>query len=353
MNKSALITGITGQDGSYLAEFLLAKGYRVCGLVRRLSTPNTERIAQILDKIDLIPGDMLDQPSLMHAIKIAAPDEVYNLAAQSHVGVSFTQPTATAQYTGVGCLRLLEAIRHSERVIRFYQAGSSEMFGDTMGITPQTEQTSFHPRSPYGCAKLYAHWTTANYRASYGMFACNGILFNHESPRRGSDFVTRKISQAVANIATGGYEALSLGNLNACRDWGFAGDYVQAMWLMLQQETPQDYVIATGETHSVREFVDAAFRHIGVTDWHKYVQIDPNLYRPLDIDVLTGDASKALKQLKWAPTVTFEQLVSMMVDADIDQLLSSERQNSETQSLAYPFVGGDHLGGVVGLEEVR
>ncbi len=346
MTKRALVTGCTGQDGSYLMELLLAKGYKVYGLVRRASTPNNARIAHLLNDITLIPGDLLDQSSLARAIEIAEPDEIYNLAAQSHVGHSFTQPVATAEYTAMGALKLLEAIRLSNtKDIRFYQAGSSEMFGKVQE-TPQDEQTCFYPRSPYGVAKCAAHWHTVNYRESYGIFACNGILFNHESPRRGPDFVTRKISQTVANIATGGYEKLKLGNLNARRDWGFAGDYVKAMWLMLQQNEPGDYVVATGEAHSVREFVIAAFRHIGITDWYKEVEIDPELYRPAEVDLLIGDASKARNQLRWEPTVSFNELVGMMVDADIAH---QERNDYETQSLAYHSSCSNSLGRVVGL----
>lgn len=274
----------------------------------------------------LIPGDLLDQSSLSRAIEIAEPDEVYNLAAQSHVGLSFTQPVATAEYTGVAVMKLLEAIHQSGRDIRFYQAGSSEMFGK-VEQTPQTETTKFYPRSPYGCAKLYAHWATVNYREAHLAHCSNGVLFNHESPRRGVDFVTRKITQAVANIACGGSERLRLGNLDARRDWGFAGDYVKAMWLMLQQDIPGDYVVATGETHSVREFVEEAFRHINVTNWHHYVDSDPSLYRPAEVDLLIGDASKAREELGWKPTVTFVELVAMMVDADI-KLLSEKRELS-------------------------
>jgi len=319
----ALITGITGQDGSYLAEFLLQKGYDVYGLVRRTSTVNRQRIAHILDHITLIEADLLDQLSLIQALRTSRTDEVYNLAAMSVVSTSFQQPVATGEYTGLSVTRMLEAVRHADWPIRFYQASSSEMFGKACAI-PQNEDTPFHPRSPYGVAKLYGHWITVNFRESYGMFACSGILFNHESPRRGLEFVTRKISHGVASIHLGLQDKLVLGNLHARRDWGFAGDYVEAMWLMLQQDTPEDYVVATGMMHSVCEFLIAAFAAVGIDDWQRYVQEDPSLFRPAEVDLLVGDALKARKQLGWQPTVTFEQLVQMMVESDI-QALSQER----------------------------
>lgn len=315
--KRALITGITGQDGSYLAEFLLDKGYKVYGLVRRSSTLNFERIAHIQDKIELIQGDLLDENSLIAAIEEAEPDEVYNLAAQSFVPTSWNQPILTGEYTALGVTRLLEAIRIVNPKIRFYQASSSEMFGKVQTV-PQNEKTPFYPRSPYGVAKVYGHWITVNYRESFGIFACSGILFNHESPRRGLEFVTRKVSDGAARIKLGLASELRLGNLAAKRDWGFAGDYVRAMWLMLQQDEPDDYVIATGETHSVEELVSLAFSYVGL-DWCNYVVIDEKLYRPAEVDLLVGDASKAREKLRWRPEVTFEQLVRMMVDADLER----------------------------------
>ena len=317
--KRALITGITGQDGSYLADLLLSKGYEVHGLVRRSSTRSTERIEQGDGRLVLHHGDLADGAGLARVVRSVAPDEVYNLGAQSHVHVSFSQATYTADVTGAGVTRLLEAVRDTQesagRQIRFYQASSSEMFGK-VAETPQRESTPFHPRSPYGCAKVYAHWQTVNYREAYGMHASCGILFNHESPRRGEEFVTRKIAKAVAKIATGKQDTLRLGNLDAKRDWGFAGDYVQAMWLMLQQDTPDDYVIATGETHTVREFCEAAFGMFGM-DYQKHVVCDPALHRPAEVDLLLGDASKARRVLGWIPTVTFRDLVTMMVDAEL------------------------------------
>ncbi len=313
--KSALITGITGQDGSYLAEWLLSRGYRVYGLVRRSSTENLERIEHLKEQINLISGDLLDQKSLIAAVETACPDEVYNLAAQSFVPVSWHQPVLTAELTALGVTRMLEAIRTVNDKIRFYQASSSEMFGRVQEV-PQTEKTPFYPRSPYGVAKVYGHWITVNYRESYGMFACSGILFNHESPRRGLEFVTRKITNAVARIKLGLQDRLVLGNLEARRDWGYAGDYVKGMWLMLQQETPGDYILATGETHTVREFVKIAFEHVDL-DYEKYVVIDPRLFRPAEVDLLLGDPSKARAGLGWQPEVSFEQLVKMMVDADL------------------------------------
>ena len=317
--KRALITGITGQDGSYLADLLLAKGYEVHGLVRRSSTRSTERIEHGDGRLVLHHGDLADGAGLARVVRSVAPDEVYNLGAQSHVHVSFSQATYTADVTGAGVTRLLEAVRDTQdsagKTIRFYQASSSEMFGK-VAETPQRESTPFHPRSPYGCAKVYAHWQTVNYREAYGMHASCGILFNHESPRRGEEFVTRKIAKAVAKIATGKQDTLRLGNLDAKRDWGFAGDYVQAMWLMLQQDTPDDYVIATGETHTVREFCEAAFDEVGM-DYREHVVCDPALHRPAEVDLLLGDASKARRVLGWIPTVTFRDLVTMMVDAEL------------------------------------
>ncbi len=313
--KRALITGITGQDGSYLAELLLSKGYRVWGLIRRSSTPNLQRIEHLLDRIELVSGDMLDLGSLIRVIETTAPDEVYNLAAQSFVQDSWQQPIFTGECTALGVARILEAIRIVNPKVRFYQASSSEMFGKVQEI-PQTEKTPFYPRSPYGVAKLYGHWITVNYRESYGMFACSGILFNHESPRRGLEFVTRKITNGVARIKLGLQDKLSLGNLDAKRDWGFAGDYVRAMWLMLQQNKPGDYVIASGETHSVMEFVKIAFDYVGL-NWEKYVVTDPKFFRPAEVDLLLGDSTKARNELGWQPEITFEELVRMMVDADL------------------------------------
>ena len=315
--KSALITGITGQDGSYLAEFLLKKGYKVYGTVRRLSTPNMENIRQIQDDVELLSADLLDQTSLTEAVQAAKPDEVYNLAAQSFVKASFDQPVLTGEFTALGVTRMLEAIRNVNPKIKFYQASSSEMFGKVVE-TPQKETTRFHPRSPYGVAKVYGHYITLNYRESYDMFACNGILFNHESPRRGIEFVTRKISHAVARIKLGKQKNLVLGNMEAKRDWGFAGDYVEAMWLMLQQDKPNDYVVATGETHSVREFVELAFAEVGIKNWKEYVIADdPKHLRPAEVDYLIGDSSKAKKVLGWEPKTSFKELVSMMVQSDL------------------------------------
>jgi len=314
----ALITGITGQDGSYLAEFLLQKGYRVYGLVRRTSTFNTERIHHLLSDIEFIDADLLDQLSLIQALRRSHADEVYNLAAMSFVGTSFRQPVATGEYTGLSVVRMLEAVRLVGWPIRFYQASTSEMFGKVQTI-PQNENTPFYPRSPYGVAKLYGHWMTVNFRESYDMYACSGILFNHESPRRGYEFVTRKITQAVAQIHLGLQKKLLLGNLDAKRDWGFAGDYVEAMWSMLQQEKPEDFVIATGISHSVREFISAAFAYVGIDDWSQYVEVDQQLMRPAEVEQLLGDASKARQQLSWYPKTTFEELVCMMVENDIQQ----------------------------------
>ncbi len=316
--KTALITGVTGQDGSYLAEFLLEKGYRVVGMVRRTSTVNFDRIKHIQDQIEIVQGDLLDQSSLMEIIRVYQPDEVYNLAAQSFVPTSFSQPVLTGEFTALGVTRLLEAIRHVKPDARFYQASSSEMFGKVVEV-PQRETTPFYPRSPYGVAKVYGHWITVNYRESYGMFACSGILFNHESPRRGLEFVTHKVTHAAARIKLGLQRELRLGNLEARRDWGYAGDYVRGMWLMLQQDQPDDYVLATGETHSVRELCEMAFGHVGL-DWRDYVVVDPKHYRPAEVDLLVGDASKARRVLGWEPSVNFEQLVRMMVDADLQAL---------------------------------
>jgi len=324
MTKKALITGITGQDGSYLAELLLLKGYEVHGLIRRSSTFNTDRIDHIYtdphdskSKLFLHYGDLNDGGQLSNLIYNIQPNEIYHLAAQSHVRVSFDMPEFTGDVTGIGTTRLLEAIRRSGIKTKFYQASSSEMFRDSP--PPQNEQTAFKPRSPYGAAKVYAHWMVRNYREGYGMFAVNGILFNHESPRRGETFVTRKITRAIARIKYGLENKLYLGNLEAKRDWGYAGDYVEAMWLMLQQQEPDDYVIATGETHSVKEFLEEAFKHAGL-EWKKYVEIDKRYFRPLEVEFLQGDASKAKKKLKWGPKVRFKELVKIMVDADIKNL---------------------------------
>jgi GDPmannose 4,6-dehydratase len=316
--KCALITGVTGQDGSYLAELLLEKGYRVCGMVRRASTENFERIEHIRERIELHQADLLDQLSIVRLLEEVKPDEVYNLAAQSFVPTSWMQPVLTAEFDAVGVTRVLEAIRLVNRRIRFYQASSSEMFGKVREV-PQRETTPFYPRSPYGVAKVYAHYLTVNYRESYGIFACSGILFNHESPRRGREFVTRKVSDGAARVHLGLAQEVRLGNLAARRDWGFAGDYVRAMWLMLQQDEPDDYVIATGEDHSVEELVQIAFARVG-RDWHSHVREDPALLRPAEVDHLVGDAAKARSRLGWTPTVTFAGLVNMMVDADLARL---------------------------------
>lgn len=314
----ALITGVTGQDGSYLADFLLERGYEVLGMVRRTSTINFDRIRHLQDRIKIVRGDLLDEVSLISILQEHRPEEVYNLAAQSFVPTSFEQPVLTGEFTGLGVTRLLDAIRIVDRSIRFYQASSSEMFGKVRE-TPQCETTPFYPRSPYGAAKVYAHWITVNYRESYGLFACSGLLFNHESPRRGVEFVTHKITRTAAQIKLGLAHELRLGNLDARRDWGYAPDYVRAMWLMLQQDHPDDYVIATGETHSVREFCQEAFGYLGL-DWEKYVVVDPKFYRPAEVDLLVGDYSKAKRVLGWEPTVTFQQLVRIMVDADMAML---------------------------------
>jgi len=317
-DKRALITGITGQDGSYLAELLLDKGYEVHGMVRRSSTENFERIDHLTDRVKLVQADLLDPTSLVEALEEAQPAEVYNLGAQSFVPTSWKQPVLTAEFTAVGVTRLLEALRRVDPGIRFYQASSSEMFGKVREV-PQNEQTPFYPRSPYGVAKAYAHFITVNYRESYGLFAISGILFNHESPRRGLEFVTRKISDGVARIKLGLAEELRLGNLEAKRDWGYAGDYVEAMWLMLQADEPEDYVIATGEEHSVQECAEIAFEHAGL-DLDRHVIADPEFLRPAEVDHLVGDASKAREKLGWEPHVSFRELIEMMVDADVERL---------------------------------
>jgi GDPmannose 4,6-dehydratase len=321
--KTALITGITGQDGSYLAEFLLSQGYRVFGLVRRSSTVNFERISHIQDQLELVSGDLTDQNSLYYALQQSEPDEVYNLAAQSFVQTSWPQPILTGDVTALGVTRMLEAVRAFDPEIRFYQASSSEMFGKVQAV-PQREDTPFYPRSPYGVAKVYGHWITVNYRESYDLFAVSGILFNHESPRRGLEFVTRKVTDAVARIKLGLATEVRLGNLDAKRDWGYAGDYVRAMWLMLQQEIPQDFVIATGETHSVQELVEIAFGHVDL-DWHDFVVQDPRFMRPAEVDLLIGDPSKAKAELGWEPEVGFRQLIEMMVDADLERTRRAQR----------------------------
>lgn len=318
MNKKALITGITGQDGSYLAELLLEKGYKVFGLRRRTSSPIMENIEHIAKDIEFIEGDLLDQGSLIQAVRQANPDEVYNLAAQSFVGTSWIQPVLTGQSTAIGVTNMLEAVRLVKPEARFYQASSSEMFGKVVE-TPQKETTPFYPRSPYGVAKVYGHWITVNYRESFNMFACSGILFNHESPRRGVEFVTRKVTDAAAKIKLGLQKELRMGNLDAKRDWGFAGDYVKAMWLMLQQEKADDYVIATGETHTVQELVEIAFGHVGL-NWEDHVVIDQKFVRPAEVDLLLGDPSKAKEKLDWKLEVGFEQLVKMMVESDLRKI---------------------------------
>ncbi|HTI04480.1 MAG TPA: GDP-mannose 4,6-dehydratase [Gemmatimonadales bacterium] len=316
--KTAVITGVTGQDGSYLAELLLAKGYEVIGVVRRTSHDSYERIGHLLDKVHVVAADLLDQHSLTTVIRDAKPDEVYNLAAQSFVPTSWNQPVLTGEFTALGVTRLLEAIRLAHPEARFYQASSSEMFGKAME-TPQRETTPFYPRSPYGVAKVYGHWITVNYRESYKMYAVSGILFNHESPRRGLEFVTRKVTDAVARIKLGKAKELRLGNIDSARDWGFAGDYVEAMWRMLQQRQPKDYVVGTGQKHTVRDLCAVAFSHVGL-DWQKYVKTDPQFVRPAEVDVLLADASRARTELGWTPKVTFEQLVHMMVDADLERM---------------------------------
>jgi GDPmannose 4,6-dehydratase len=321
MAKRAVVTGITGQDGSYLAEFLLEKGYEVIGVVRRSSLPNLGRIQHLLDRVSLRPADLLDQLSLLRLIQDVKPHEIYNLAAMSFVPASWDQPLLTGDYNSQGVTRLLEAIRHVDTSIKLYQASSSEMYGRVREV-PQTELTPFYPRSPYGVSKVFGHYITVNYRESYDMFAVSGILFNHESPRRGLEFVTRKVTDGVARIKLGLSDHLPLGNLDACRDWGFAGDYVRAMWMMLQEDQADDYVIATGVSHSVRQLVETAFGHVGL-DWQKYVRIDPAFLRPAEVDHLIGDASKAKRVLGWEPSVSFEGLVAMMVDADMAALSAS------------------------------
>ena len=318
MVKRAVITGITGQDGSYLAELLLSRGYEVVGITRRSSAPNLWRIQHLLDRIDLRPADLLDQLSLIRVLADVRPTEVYNLAAMSFVPASWDQPMLTGEFNAQGVTRVLEAVRHVDPTIRLYQASSSEMYGKVREV-PQTELTPFYPRSPYGVSKVFAHYITVNYRESYNLFAVSGILFNHESPRRGLEFVTRKVTDGVARIKLGLADTLTLGNLDAQRDWGFAGDYVRAMWLMLQQDQPDDYVIATGESHSVRELVEVAFGHANL-DWKKYVRLDPKFLRPAEVDHLIGDSSKARRVLGWTPEVDFSQLVRMMVDADVERL---------------------------------
>jgi GDPmannose 4,6-dehydratase len=314
----ALITGVTGQDGSYLAELLLSKGYEVVGMVRRTSHHSYERIEHLLDRIEIVAADLLDQHSLTIVLQETMPDEVYNLAAQSYVPTSWTQPVLTGEFTALGVTRILEAIRLVHPGAKFYQASSSEMFG-RVSETPQRETTPFYPRSPYGVAKVYGHWITVNYRESYNLYAVSGILFNHESPRRGIEFVTRKVTDGVARVKLGLSREILLGNLDARRDWGFAGDYVDAMWRMLQQPTPQDYVVGTGRTHSVRDLVEAAFGHVGL-DWQKYVRTDPRYMRPAEVDLLQADPSKAQRELGWKPKVGFAELVAMMVDADLERL---------------------------------
>jgi GDPmannose 4,6-dehydratase len=323
MKKRALITGITGQDGSYLAEWLLEQGYEVFGIVRRSSAPNLWRIEHILDRIELRPADLLDQLSLLKILDEVRPQEFYNLAAMSFVPASWDQPLLTGEYNAQGVTRALEAVRQVDTKIRFYQASSSEMFGKVRAV-PQSEETPFYPRSPYGVSKVYGHYITVNYRESYNLFACSGILFNHESPRRGLEFVTRKVTDGVARIKLGLSDTLSLGNLDAKRDWGFAGDYVNAMWLMLQQEQPDDYVVATGISHSVKDLVEVAFAHAGL-DWRKHVKLDPTLIRPAEVEHLIGDSSKARAQLGWQPSVDFSGLVTMMVDADLERVAAAPR----------------------------
>lgn len=333
MRRRAIITGVTGQDGSYLAELLLDKGYEVIGIVRRLSTPNHRRIAHLLDRIDLRPADLLDQLSLVRLVDDVRPHEIYNLAAMSFVPASWDQPMLTGEYNAQGVTRLLEALRQVDTSIRFYQASSSEMFGKVRE-TPQNELTPFYPRSPYGVSKVFAHYITVNYRESYDLFAASGILFNHESPRRGLEFVTRKVSHGVARIKLGQAKTLALGNLDACRDWGFAGDYVRAMWSMLQQDTPSDFVVATGVSRSVRELVETAFSYVGL-DWRDHVRTDAALLRPAEVEQLVGDASRARKLLGWEPSVDFHALVRRMVDADLEQLRGGDAPVEENSS-PYP-----------------
>ena len=326
MTKRALITGITGQDGSYLAELLLDKGYDVIGMVRRSSTLNFERIGHLQDDVELVPGDLLDEVSMIHILRNHRPDEVYNLAAQSFVQTSFSQPVLTGETTALGVTRLLDAIRLADHEVRFYQASSSEMFGKVVEV-PQKESTPFYPRSPYGVAKLYGHWITVNYRESYGMHASSGILFNHESPRRGLEFVTRKIANGVARIKLGLDPEIRLGNLDAQRDWGFAGDYVDAMWRMLQQDEPSDFVVSTDETHSVREFCELAFGRVGL-NWEDHVVIDERFFRPAEVELLVGDATRAREVLDWTAKTSFAELVHMMVDADLENVARQQRDNA-------------------------
>ncbi|MGG1555814.1 GDP-mannose 4,6-dehydratase [Paenibacillus ferrarius] len=325
--KRALITGVTGQDGSYLAEFLLEKGYQVYGLRRRTSTPNYENCESFKDRIEWLSGDLNDLASLIEAVRVSQPDEVYNLAAQSYVAASWPQPLATGQMTALAVTNMLEAVRIAKPDAKFYQASSSEMFGKVVE-TPQKETTPFYPRSPYGVAKVYGHWITVNYRESFDMFACSGILFNHESPRRGVEFVTRKVTDAVARIKMGLQSELRMGNLDSLRDWGFAGDYVKAMWLMLQQETPDDYVIATGEMHSVRELLEVAFSHVGL-DYRNYVVIDQAFVRPAEVDLLLGDCTKAKEKLGWKLEVGFQELIHMMVDEDLKRIKNRLRASRD------------------------
>jgi len=329
--RTALVTGVTGQDGSYLAEFLLEKGYRVFGLIRRSSTVNFERLVHLQDRIEFVSGDLLDQNSLINALQASQPQEVYNLASQSFVPTSWTQPVLTGEFTALGVTRMLEAVRLVDPKIRFYQASSSEMFG-MVRESPQTEDTPFYPRSPYGVAKLYGHWITVNYRESYNLFAASGILFNHESPRRGFEFVTRKVSYGVARIKLGLQKTLKLGNLDAERDWGYAGDYVEAMWMMLQQEKPRDYVVATGITHSVRHLLEVAFRSVGF-DYRDFVEIDSAFLRPAEVHHLLGDYSRAKKELGWEPKVSFEELVAMMVREDLARLQNSPLSHLPVEKL--------------------
>ena len=326
----ALITGVTGQDGSYLAELLLQQGYTVIGMVRRTSTINFDRIRHIQDEVEIVQGDLLDQMSLISILQEYRPQEVYNLAAQSFVPTSFTQPVLTGEFTALGVTRILDAIRIVDPSVRFYQASSSEMFGRVREV-PQSESTPFYPRSPYGVAKVYGHWITVNYRESYGIFACSGILFNHESPRRGLEFVTHKITNGVARIKLGLSNELRLGNLDSRRDWGFAPDYVRAMWLMLQQDDPDDYVVATGETHSVREFLEESFSHVDL-DWQEFVVQDDSFYRPAEVDLLVGDASKAGQKLGWEPSASFGELVRLMVDADLGYWDRQMKRDAATSS---------------------
>ncbi len=353
--KRALLTGITGQDGSYLSELLLEKGYEVHGIIRRTSTFNTDRIDHIYEdphaegaRLFLHYGDLTDGTTLRRILEEVQPAEVYNLGAQSHVRVSFDAPEYTADSVGMGALRILEAVRdYQQRTnaeIRYYQAGSSEMYGKVLQV-PQSELTPFYPRSPYACAKVFAHWQTVNYRESYNMFACNGILFNHESPRRGETFVTRKITRAVARILAGQQKKLFMGNLDAKRDWGYAKDYVRAMWLMLQQDTPDDYVVATGETHSVQEFLDLAFGYVNL-DWQEYVEFDERYLRPTEVDLLIGDPAKAKKQLGWEPSVTFQELVHLMVDADLQAVGLSTASNGQLGSGDYATIRQSLMGSI-------